>query len=298
MGMSYPPWLTEAVSRPIGLGRVFYTHIWDGDDDNNGIDPGTPFKTITYALTQCVSGRNDYIIVLEGWNEATPIIVNKTKVHIIGMSCDGMPLVAMTNTDDEEIFQISGDLGDYAEIAGFDLGGGDNHAGIEPAAGGPTADHVYIHHCNFGSEHCGDTPQHGIWLPAGAGARGWRIQKCKFMGVNANTGGKLTASGIVIAEGAHHEILDCLFELCVVPAISLFGHGHHVINNDFQVPTDSAGGAITVQVGGGRNLISNNRAAYQEAEAGNIPYRDLCADEVTDSWVANYQNEAIVDPAA
>jgi len=296
VGMSFPAWMTAVVSRPIGLGKVFYVHGFDGDDGNNGVDPSTPFKTITYALSQCVSGRNDYIIVLNGWSETTPIVVNKTRVHIIGMGCDGMPLVSLTSSQDSEIFQISGDAGDFCEIAGFDLGGGDNHAGIEPAAGGPTADLVYIHHCNFGSEYCGDTPQNGVWLPAGAGAKAWKIEKCKFMGTDGDTGGKLTASGVRIDEGAQHEVVDCLFSGCVAPSITIMGQAHVVRNNDIAMPADALGGGITIAVGSANCVVIGNRAAFGET-AGALakPYLDNCGANAN-IWTANYWHSTYTDP--
>ena len=294
MTMEFPANMLNAVFRPPALGRVFYVHGFTGLNTNNGIDPGTPFLTIAYALTQCANGRNDYIIVLNGWSEDTPIQVaaDKSRVHIIGMACDGMPAVSLTSNADSPIFEVGGD---FVEIAGFDLGGGDNHGGIEPLAG-ETSDMVYIHHCNFGSEYCGDTPLHGVFLPTGLtqGAKGWRIKDCKFMG---GTFGLLTSSGVKIDEGASHEVCDNLFSACPAPAISILGFSIIVRNNDILVATDVAGGAITVLVGGALNYISNNRAAREEAAAGSLnPYLDNALDAVTDAWVANYHAETLTAP--
>ncbi len=295
-GMAFPAWMTEVISRPVGLGRVFYVHGLTGSNANNGVDPNTPFLTIAYALTQCADGRNDYIIVLDGWSEDTPIeiVADKSRVHIIGMACDGMPLVSLTSNADSPIFEVGAD---FVEIAGFDLGGGDAHGGIEPLAG-ETADMVYIHHCNFGSEYCGDTPLHGVFLPTGLtqGAKGWKISKCKFMG-DDTVQGTLTSSGVKIDEGAQHEVSDNLFHACPVPAISILGFGITVKNNDILMGTDAAGGAITVLIGGSMNFISNNRAAREELAAGSQnPYLDNAADAVTDAWVANYHAETLTGP--
>ena len=292
IGMAFPAWMTEVVSRPIGLGRVFYVRM-GASNNNNGIDPSTPFETITYAIGQCQAGRNDYIIVLDAWSEATPIIINKHRVHVIGFGCDGMPWVTLTEDgDDDNIFEVGAD---FVEIAGFDLGGGGTSAGI--ANLGVTWDMIYIHHCNFGSEYCGDTPLYGILV--GNGAKTWKIDSCKFMGTGIG-GGNLTSSGIHVDVGLNHQISNCLFVGCVSAsaAINADATALSILNNDFVLSTDAAGGAITLVVTSVRCLVSNNRAAFGEAQAALAnPYVDASLGADANAWVANYWSEALTPPA-
>ena len=273
-GMNFPASMTPVVSRPPGLGRVFYVRIWaPGDDGNNGIDPSTPFSTITYALTKCEAGRNDYIIVLDSWNEATPIIVNKSNVHIIGLCNPGLPFVSLTTDgDDDPIFQLSGDDADFVEIAGFDIGGGNSHGGIEPL-GVAAADMAFIHHCNFGSEHCGDTALNGVLLGAALGARGWVITDCKFMGTDGVGGGTLIAHGVNIAAGVHHTVQRCLFLNCANPSLQLDGHACFILDNRFVIHAAADGAAITTGVASSLSMIDGNSAMLGgETAMANNPY--------------------------
>jgi len=292
--MAFPPWMTEVVSRPLGLGRVFYVNgVAGGSNNNNGIDPNTPFETITYAIGQCQANRNDFIIVLNAWSEATPIIINKHLTHIIGLGCDGMPIVTLTEDgDDDNIFEVGAD---FVEIAGFDLGGGGTSAGISLDGAG-TWDMAYIHHCNFGSEYCGDTPLYGIDVILSA--KTWKIDRCKFMGTGIG-GGQLTSNGIHVAPGVNHQISNCLFVGCVSAsaAINADATALSILNNDFVLATDVAGGAITLAVATSRCIVSNNRAAFGDTEAGLAnPYLDNAGADAN-AWVANYKNEILTAPA-
>ena len=288
------------VARPVGLGRVFYVNGLDGNDTWNGIDPGTPFKTIAHALDQCEAGNNDYIIVFNHWSEDVPIVVNKTRVHIIGVGYPGRPMVILTAGDeDEPVFQISGSAGNFCEIAGFDIGGGNNHAGIEDVLA-EAADFVYIHDCNFGSEYCGDTPQDGILL-ANFGARSWKIERCTFLGASDTGGGTLTRDGIrlVNANLFHNEIVNCLFMACPGIAINVDSGAVIIRHNHIVLDTNQQGAGITLGTLSARCLVSDNRAACGEdsAHAGSNanPYEEL-AGLNSNAWTANYWNELLTPP--
>lgn len=285
------------IARPQGLGRVFYVDGLDGDDDANGIDPGTPFKTITYALSLCLAGRNDYIIVFNHWQETVPIVVNKSRVHILGIGYPGRPMVVMNAGTDDPIFQIYGDLGDYCEIAGFDLGGGTNHAAIESAGAPNTPDSIYIHDCNFGSEYCSDTPLHGIWHGAGQGGRSWKIERCTFLGASDTGDGALISDGIFIAGGnlAHTEIVDCLFMGCPRIAINVESWGCTIRDNDIAA-TAAVGAGITLGAAATRCLVSGNHAAFGDDSAAlNNPFADL-AGVNANAWTGNYHCELPTGP--
>jgi len=284
----------ELGRRPPGMGRVFFCDLFNGSDTNNGLSPDTPFSTIAYALTQCVARRGDYIYVIDGWNEATPISVNIARVHIIGIGAPNLPFVMMTEDGGgDAIFVMANTEADYAEIAGFDLGGGNASGGIEATVGGDATDRVWIHHCTFGSEHCGDTALNGILLSAAMTARGWLIEDCKFIGVNGVTGGTLTGSGIVIGGGVHHTVKNCEFELCVLPAIDLAGFANTIRNNVFSLPADAApGGAIRTAAAGVGNCLIDGNCAMEGAETAMAqnPFLEQSAD--ANHWGRNYSTLA------
>lgn len=286
------------VARPPGLGRVFYVHGFNGLDTNNGLDPGTPFRTIAYALLQCANGRNDYIIVLNHWHEAMPIQINITRVHIIGLGFPSLPQIAMSvDGVDTDIFEIMGNLGDMAEIAGFDLGGGVTHAGIEFGGLG-VADGVYIHDCNFGSPYCGDTPLYGIWSAGAGHGRSGLIERCTFMG--AGDGG---AGGTITGDGIRHEMWQTEIRHNIflgIPGVAIYQDGCNsvkIIENFIMVDADTQGAGITFGAGSDRNLIAGNRAAFRLAQGAlTNPYLDIAAAN-RNAWVGNYWSEALAAPA-
>ena len=92
----FGPGQIPAVGRPPAIGRVFYVNGQTGDDDNNGVDPGTPFLTVEHALGLCEGWRNDYIIILRGGGAQDypiTVAVGKERVHIIGVTNDGVQRV-------------------------------------------------------------------------------------------------------------------------------------------------------------------------------------------------------------
>ena len=71
---------------PTGAGNVFWVDGINGNNANSGTRPDQPWLTITYALTQCVNEHNDYIMVLDAWQEPAAVDINVTRVHIIGLA--------------------------------------------------------------------------------------------------------------------------------------------------------------------------------------------------------------------
>ncbi len=80
----FRPNLAGVSQQPATLGRTFFVDGIGGNNTNSGTDPSDPVLTITYALSLCTADQNDYIIVLDCWQEAMPISVNIAQVHIIG----------------------------------------------------------------------------------------------------------------------------------------------------------------------------------------------------------------------
>lgn len=303
----FGPSQIPVVGRPPGLGRVFYVnHFAPGADTNNGIDPGTPFLTITHALTQCVANRNDYIIVLDCWAEDTetwPIPVSVDRVHIIGMSNPtGMyTKIRPPDASNTATFYVTGD---YVEIAGFDIGSGDDHGGIELAQGRC----CWIHHCSFGSveaNRAAATPLYGISIYADSNLY-CLIEECHFQGVDGNALGVITTDGLSTrgAPGAvafgRSVVRDCIFR--GLPGCGIYLHlagANTIKDNVFALDANTVGAAITLDVPGGitlGNLVVGNKAVWGETEVAHAnPYLDNCGvDE--NFWVGNYWGTTLTVP--
>lgn len=313
-GIHFPPWTFQnpTEDRPPAIGRVFYVDQFNGLNTNNGTNPGTPFQTITYALTQCVGNRNDYIIVLDAWDAepAYPILVDVDRVHIIGVSLPGTGLLVKMNSgvaNNQAVFQIGdGATGQYVEIAGFSLAGGALHGCIDcnQARG------AWIHHCWFGHDEAGGamTPRDGIALIDG-NTEGALIEDCRFFG----TAGAGPVAGVITGDGVSNRnypglsnfdysiIRNCTFQGLSFGIWLDLAVGAQITGNIFAVGADGAvGEAITLFAPGNPCLgciISDNRAGYDDAAVAFNPYRDI-GTPGANCWIMNYDDAAVVLPAA
>ncbi|MDD5510526.1 MAG: hypothetical protein PHI12_06945 [Dehalococcoidales bacterium] len=266
-------------------GQAFFLEGNTGNDNNVGDIPTAPLRTFAAALAKCVAGRGDYIYVIDAWQDAWPVLINKTRVHIIGMSVNpSNPFVSLNAPADTAIFTLQAESND-AEIAGFNFGGGATHAGIENVGGTPMG--VYIHDCQFGHIFAGNTPQDGIRI--GLNATALRIEKCTFLGT---TPGTITRDGIRFAGAGNSingAIVNCLFN--ELPGVGINGvsnmSGFEILNNRFGYPVDNAGAAITLAANCHFNVITGNNANVGKAVAGGVlAYVDGAADN---HWTNNYK---------
>jgi len=298
MGIPFPAW-------PIGAGNVFWVDSVNGDDGNSGLTPALAFASIIFALTQCVDDNNDYIFVIEDWDEAATITVTSSRVHIIGLSSypqlnSNQPFVALTASGAYSIFTINEPAG-HVEIAGFACGGGAAAAGIESAASGVQG--PFIHDCAFGHFFSGGTPRDGIFF--GVGATNIRVERCYFYG--APTGkGLLTRDGLRYTSAPNSyngTIIDN--KLLGLPGIGINitaagGNGGFTIqDNVIECGDDVQGSAITLGVTVFGCLVVGNKAIYGPATAAmvNNPYLDNTVAAPWNAWVANYKGNALIDPA-
>jgi len=245
-------------------------------DTNSGLTPAAPFLTITHALTQCVADNDDYIIVLDHWQEV--VAVNITRVHIIGVTKNSsQAFVQMNAVADTAIFIVTA-LSNHCEIAGFSFGGGATHAAIENQGGTPMQ--LYIHDCMFGHSFAGDTPQDGIGIELNA--TNIRIEDCIFYGNGAGVAGTISRDGIRFEGGGdtlggfnrNSRFLN--LPGVRINIINRFDIG--VIDNyRFQVPDLAIGEAISFAAGAaGRCFVSGNvAAAGGDAAMTRVPFRDL-----------------------
>lgn len=292
------------IGGPIGAGRIFFVDGLNGNNANIGTDPNFPWLTITYALTQCVNDRNDYIIVLDHWQEV--VNINVTRVHIIGLSNFLRPnsnhsFVQMNAAADTAIFLLT-TLSNNCEIAGFSFGGGATHAGIENAGGTPMG--VHIHDCVFGHTFAGGTPQDGIRIAVNA--TNIRIEDCVFLGAPGGKG-TLTRDGIrwvsggdplngYIGENEFKALPGIGINFAAVAAAT---GGITIKDNIFSCESDKQGSAITLTANCRGFLVSGNKALYGQSTAlmAQNPYLDQATVAPLNAWMANYKGNVLIDPA-
>lgn len=286
-----------AVSQwPGAVGKVLYVSHSNGvDAAGRGHDPSAALATITYALGLCTDGNNDYILVLDAWQEAMPIVVNKKLVHIIGVEslAASRPSPCLAPADDTAIFDIAA-AGDLCEIAGFTLGGGLSHGAIE-VGGGPYG--CYIHDCVLGHPNCGGTPLYGIW-DVGFNMQNFRIERVIILGDGGNVGGTITSDGIRLQGGPslHTQIVDCVI-MGVDICLNLGNVDGGLIARNILAPNDNiAGAGITLGAGCLGCLIAANMANYGDTEMAANPFTDGAA-AGANHWVNNMKGITLIMPA-
>jgi hypothetical protein len=302
-GLQWPPVMGQVINRPNAAGRVFFVRS-TGDNGNNGVDPGTPFQTITYALTQCTNYNDDYIIVMDatGANEpAWPIVVDVPIVHIIGRwgAPYAEPSIRAVGAGNP-CFQLEAP---WIEIAGLELGAGDDATPIIQSPAGPgTIGEWWIHNCTFGWLNGVSFGSYGIWVQNTHDAPQCVIENCWFRGTLAGVGG-LTSDCIRIEGNATRSIFrNNYFIMLDTIGIHCIQNGSDIgaiIDNYFYAAIADAlavGWAITMEVGVGNAIIAGNRASQCGDNTGNNPYRDLSTGALAtclNGWVDNHAGNAL-----
>jgi len=288
-----------------GVGNVFFVDGY-GDvfsDDNDGTRE-RPFRTIKFALSQCVDWHHDVIIVLNYWQptgEDWPILINKKNVHIIGAALPNLQWPVIHPPADDEVFKLTSS-GQNSEIAFLTFGGGNTHGGISIGDGLGTCDGYYIHHCLFGHPWFG-TPGSGIYQPVGAshGGEAIRIEHCRFLGDEGGHIGAISGNAIDLLKAANMnflEILDCIFSGCTV-AMNLVQPIDAVILRNMIGGLDGvAGMAITLGAGALGCMIDGNSvmADFGGAALGANPYLDNGGANAN-RWGVNYSGGVAVAAA-
>lgn len=292
---------------PIGAGNVFWvnTAAKGGSDLNVGTRPDQPFEHIQHALdNHCVDEHNDYIMVIDDYQEEATITVNKTCVHIIGLANyfrpnTNNPLVCLNASDDWPVFTVSA-LSNNCEIAGFMIGGGDNHAGIENPGGTPMG--LHIHDCVFGHFFSHNDPQDGILIDLNA--TNIRIEHCVFLGPGGK--GFLTRDGIRWSSGGdplNGDIENNQFKGLPGVAIDFVSvaaaTGGITIKDNVISCKEGAGigNAITLEATCRGFLVVGNKAGYGGAAMGVNPYLDNSTVAPFNTWIENYTGNALIYPA-
>lgn len=267
----------------MGGGTTYYVEGNTGDDTANGLSRDKPFKTIAHALSLCVDGNDDVIIVLDHYQETFPITVSKAKVHIIAVNV-GQPMVWLTASLDTAIFNIEAD---NVEIAGFEFGAGASHAAIEFTA---SKGYGRIRDCAFGWMQTG---QDGIRVVAPFEAAETIIEKCFF-------GNNLTRDGVRIDHAMTRGLIqDNIFRSVpgiAINVVSQIALGT-ILRNKFMLPSDTAGKAITLGAANAGVFVEDNDANFGHGDAmGQIPWVDSAGGDAN-TWDNNKRGGVVVFPA-
>jgi hypothetical protein len=253
-----------------GIGTIFYVDGTNGSNSNTGLRPDVPVLTLTYALSLCVNGNNDYIIVLgypgAASGEAWPVVVNKAKVHIIGTPSQASPSPLINAPADTDCFSVTGS---NVEIAGLEFTAGATSACISTNA---AIWKLNVHHNYFGWQ---DAAQDGIRLSDGT-------NDCPQCWIHDNYfGDKLTRYGIWISYNSTRTII----ERNVFLGVASGGIGVYVdqagaavgaiLDNTFVVADAATGEAITLIAGTASTMVFGNRAGQSNVAMTLVPYRDL-----------------------
>lgn len=285
-------------------GNVFYVDGIDGADGYDGKDPNYPKATVDSALGACTADNNDYIFVIDHWQEGATITVDKTCVHIIGMGSPQAPWVCLNVATDLHIFTL-GATGNMVEIAGFNMGGGSTKSGINMV----NCTGIWVHNNAFGHEYASDTPLYGMYVlnqnPSLA-----LIEDNIFFGDQATGKGTITSNGIYqnyVGDAAgfvnsiiRRNVFMGLTGASDAGAIRLDGAGGvQILDNTFMTPDAASGEAINLlaTVGCGGCIIAGNRAGNGMLNAGYNynPYRDLNAN-TDNAWSMNYRGNSVIEP--
>lgn len=243
------------------MGNKFYVNGNTGSDGYTGKAKKNPMKTIKAALAKCVDYHNDYIIVLDHYQETFPISVDKASVHIIAMGPYnvGQPMVYLAAAS-TPVFNIAAD---YVEIAGFEFGSGGSNGAIEWTG---SKGHGLIRGCVFGRMQTG---QDGINVPSPFDAVEMTIRGCLF-------GSGLTRDGIRIDHNMTRGIIeDCYFRRVTGVGINVPGQMANGIirRNKFALPANTTGAAITLSAACSGVFVEDNDAQHgDQAAMAAIPW--------------------------
>jgi len=289
--------------------KVLYvdSRSWAGNGNNNhaGTNPDAPLATIAAAVAKCEAGKNDYIFVLDAYdNDAVTIEIAKSGLHIIGMTNGNhrapFPWLKIAGTGAVAVFTIKGGDGANFEIAGFSLAADATHPCITTKTGGATElGFGHIHDCAFAASlDAAFVAQDGIALAAATGMDGWLIEHNVF-------GAQLVRDGIRFINAYQALIRSNLFRAVPGVGVSQLTGGAatgmaDVLDNKFFQKTvqDTASSISIVDAGGG--MIDGNHTVSNGGHAGNNPYKDTSTGTDTSTkngWGLNYLGDTVKYPA-
>ena len=281
--------------------RVYYVDGGSTGPTNNnedGMTPETPKRTLQAGIDLCVSGQDDVVVVLNyGGNaravEAWPVLLNKDMVHLVGVGnpAQKWPVVSVLAPGGADTARPAILVtGHRCSISGLELGGGNTAACIYLGTVGLISPWgVWIHDCWFGVS-TDSVGQDGIGILAGADAPMARIEACEF-------GPSITRDGIRIAgNSTRGMIISNIFKRMAGIAINVSAVACSIRGNTMFLPSNTAGKGITLAAAALGCYVSHNYANFGDTEMANNPYTDGAAGGAND-WVFNWKSITATMPA-
>lgn len=270
------------------MGKVFFVDGAGGSSTHSGLTPTEPLDKIESALDLCTNSGHDYIFVTDYWdNDAMPITVDKTCVHIIGMgnarfSPINMSWCAMAGGS-EACFELTASS-HYCEISGFQMTTGTSDPCILVSAG---VQGVWIHGNALGSQ---IVSQHGISVSGGDLANS--LVEDNIFGCYQSP---LSEDGIVGGSLTGTIIRNNLFIRPAGIGINIGGQPLAILDNRFSMAAETEGKAITLTTTG--CYIDGNHAQYGSANVVSVnPYKDSSAADAN-TWGLNWKGAEVTYPA-
>lgn len=289
-----PAWYGNNMSSIImpNAGDIYYVDGTNGSNANDGTNRDEPVLTITYALSLCTAGNEDYIIVI-GYpsagaaGETWPIPMSVANVHLIGDSLyQASPSGWIDPTGDTAAVTLSAS---YCEIAGLEFRGGATAACIESSG---TVWRAYIHHNDFAFQ---SGARDGIALGLGAvDCPHWLIEHNRFGHLT-----NITRDAIRIEQNSTRSVIRDNYFYVNTGTVGIHLQGlctaiGYIVDNTFKVADAAAGEAIYVEnANAGTVQFHGNRVASGNVAMVNNPFRDLGA---SCHWGINYAGTAATYP--
>lgn len=295
IGRNYPS-LELLTQRPIGVGKVFWVDGTSGVADAEGTDPNHPLETITEALDHCTTRKGDAIIVLQNspsappTNETFPIDIDKAGVLLAGLYSRGIMSDSGFGSDEQNVACLSINA-DYVTVEGLYLGIdnlGSNGGVIE---GAKSCFAFTLRQCMIEAQYAAT---YGFYTGATWDFPYLLIEDCIF---GSGQGSKFSANAIRLFNASMNSIIRRnLFRHSTAAAIKCLAScgGVGILDNRFQVNSNLAGGAITLDDGSSRIFVDGNHAGFGMTSMNN-PYLDSNGDNSND-WGTNWDQEAATLP--
>lgn len=281
------------------VGNIYYVDCWNGNDAWDGLSPSSPLCTITAALALCDSGHDDYIIVMNCYQQDTfPIHVTKDCVHILGVANEDGSWQMMDPPTDTAIFSLESGA-ENCEIAYFSLGGAaqGTHGAIELQGGN---NQTWIHHCTFG-HFWTSGGQDGIRFVESTSYDVVMEYNWFYGDLSEGVLGRLTRYGICTLLGGHgHCTIRHNYFIGLVEAVSLLPPAavdEWVIESNFiACGGNVAGSGIHLGANALGCLVMSNKANYGDTEMAANPFQDDAA-AGANHWADNMKGITLIMPA-
>lgn len=278
------------------VGKHFWVDGSTGVDTNNGLSPANPVLTVTQALTLCTAGAYDVIHILANSPssapaaEIFPIAVNKNGVTIRGEHGSGLLSDSGIGsyTKNKACFEIGAHYVTIEDLyMGVDNEGSDG--GIIEFNGTNCYFGTTIRRCTFDTQYIA---AYGIL--ATYDQPYLLVEDCVFGGTWI---AGYTTAGIYIGNLTGGMIRRNVFNKNQGIAISagVGASNFQILNNQFNLPSDTVGKAVTLADGSLNIFTNGNHANFGMTAMTNNPYRDLNND-TSNTWGLNYKAGLSVMP--